>query len=134
MILALLRSVYNKSVLLYNSNTTTVWSYIMNYTELTKGQRRCVDAFMEINPELKTANSISRNTVEDTWNIALSNRDTGGPKFAYPMWLVKGPKVSRGVYVWPAPGVANTIIKPNKVLSKEDQEFFDELRAHGIDI
>lgn len=107
----------------------------MNYSDLTKGQRRCVDAYISIRPELGTADSISRAEVEEVWNIALSNRESGGPKFAYPMWLVKGPKVSRGIYKWPSPNVTHTIAsKPIEELSQEDQEFYEELREHGIEI
>lgn len=107
----------------------------MNYCDLTKGQRRCVDAFIAINPDLALASSISRAMVEDTWNITLKNRDAGGPKFAYPMWLVKGPKVSRGVYQWPSPNIVHTAVQLHtEEMSAEDKEFYDELRAHGIQI
>lgn len=107
----------------------------MNYNELTKGQRRCVDTFISIKPDLASSSSISRATVEEVWNIALKNRDAGGPKFAYPMWLVKGPKVSRGVYQWPSPNVTHTITKPAlKEMTEEDKEFYAELRSFGINI
>jgi hypothetical protein len=55
------------------------------------------------------------------------------------MWLVKGPKAGRGVYIFPAPNVDNTnaidvVTKRATVTTKEDEEFMAELRAAGIEV
>lgn len=115
----------------------------MNYTKLSKVQKRCVDAFIKIRPELETAVSITRTDVETIFAILLKNRETGGEKIGYPMWLVKGEKVGRGEYKFPAPIPSNKIynpIPPEEKLSKsgairdadEDKEFFQDLQNYGI--
>lgn len=109
----------------------------MKYSDLTKTQQRCVDAFVKFRPELSTATSITRAEVEEIFHALYDARNSGGDKIAYPMWLVKGEKVSRGVYVFPSP---NAMTKPIKETSstrlrpEEDEEFYAELRANGIEI
>jgi hypothetical protein len=110
----------------------------MNYNDLNKTQKRLVDAFISLRPELATSGAISRSEVEELFQQLYEKRDAGGQKIGYPMWLVKGPKVSRGVYVFPAPNVThsnviNTVAKRTTALSKEDEEFLAELREAGID-
>jgi len=114
----------------------------MNYTNLTKIQKRCIDAFIKIRPALASQYSITRSEVEELFNELLSKRDTGGEKIGYPMWLVKGDKVSRGHYKFPAPNLleaqeaqaqSNTKAAEELVKnSEEDKEFFTELAEYGI--
>lgn len=111
----------------------------MNYSELNTTQKRIVDAFISLKPELATSGAISRTEVEDLFKQLYEKRESGGEKIGYPMWLVKGAKISRGVYVFPAPNVAhcnviNTVAKRSTVLSKEDEEFLAELREAGIEV
>ena len=112
----------------------------MNYTNLTKSQKLCVDEFIKVRPELKSATTITRPEVEELWFATLEKRHAGtGPKFGYPMWLIKGPKVSRGVYVWPAPNVDNTgaidaLAKRVAQTTKEDEEFLAELQEAGVEV
>jgi hypothetical protein len=109
----------------------------MNYSQLSKAQKRCIDAFVNIRPDLATAESISRTDIEEIFWILHSEREHGGEKIGYPMWLVKGDKVSRGMYKFPAPELAQA---PAKVATKtveikseqEDKEFFTELAENGI--
>lgn len=114
----------------------------MNYSDLTKTQKRCIDAFVKLRPELSSAETISRQEVEDLFKQLYEARSTGGEKIGYPMWLVKGEKTGRGMYKFPAPALAKTEVKPSKsVKSKsetqikteeEDKEFFTDLKEYGI--
>jgi hypothetical protein len=109
----------------------------MNYSQLSKAQKRCIDAFVKIRPDLATAESISRTDIEEIFWILHAEREHGGEKIGYPMWLVKGDKVSRGMYKFPAPELSQA---PAKVETKtveikseeEDKEFFTELAENGI--
>lgn len=107
----------------------------MNYSDLTKIQKRCIDAFISIRPELNDASTISRQVVEELFAELFEKRNSGGEKIGYPMWLIKGPKVGRGEYVFPAPNVnTDNVIVAAKASSEEDEEFLKELRENGINI
>ena len=108
----------------------------MNYSTLSKAQKRCVDAFIAEKPELKSQASITRTEVEELWAKTYANREKGGPKFGYPMWLIKGPKVSRGEYVWVGPNSPAYVTKSvdNPVTAKENEDFLNELREAGIKV
>lgn len=112
----------------------------MKYSELTATQKRCIDAFVEIKPALAKQSTISRKEVEELFQALYTAREGGGPKIGYPMWLVKGEKVGRGEYVFPAPkldvdlskSVAKSKSKAEDLQAKEDKEFFTELAENGI--
>jgi hypothetical protein len=117
----------------------------MNYSELTKIQKRCIDAFIKIRPELATQVTITRPEVEDLFQTLFEARALGGEKIGYPMWLVKGDKLGRGIYEFPAPEFdADELTeatpkvakpKPKQVSAKveeEDKEFFTDLQKYGI--
>ena len=110
----------------------------MNYANLNKTQKRIVDAFIRLRPELASTGAITRPEVEELFFKLYDERAETGEKIGYPMWLVKGPKVSRGVYVFPAPNVTNdsvidAIASRVANSSQEDQDFIAELREAGID-
>jgi hypothetical protein len=110
----------------------------MNYSDLNKTQKRCIDAFIQLRPELASTPTITRPEVEELFFKLHDERATGGAKIGYPMWLVKGPKVGRGQYVFPAPNVTNdsviaAVAKRAVEKTKEETEFLDELRAAGIE-
>ena len=110
----------------------------MKYSELTATQKRCIDAFVEIKPALAKQSTITRKEVEELFQALYTAREGGGPKIGYPMWLVKGEKVGRGEYVFPAPKLDTIpVLKKSKskvedVQAKEDKEFFTELAENGI--
>lgn len=128
----------------------------MNYSELNKTQKRVIDAFITLRPELADATTITRPEVEELFFKLFAERANGGPKIGYPMWLVKGDRTSRGVYLFPAPNVTHattSLPKPktqkqikaelNKTTSQvesearqavEDAEFFNELKEAGLDV
>lgn len=123
----------------------------MNYSELTKTQKRCIDAFIKVRPELASQATITRPEVEDLFKTLFEARATGGEKIGYPMWLVKGDKLGRGIYEFPAPDLdfsaseGDGYAAPTKSVSKakikteveatvekEDKEFFTDLQNYGI--
>lgn len=114
----------------------------MNYANLSKTQKRCIDAFIATRPSLASQYSITRQEVEEVFAELYSKRATGGEKIGYPMWLVKGEKVSRGHYKFPTPNMIEAEeaqIKSNTKAaedtaknSEEDKEFFADLHAYGI--
>jgi hypothetical protein len=116
----------------------------MNYSKLSKAQKRCIDAFVRVRPELANAESITRPEIEELFFKLYDARETGGEKIGYPMWLVKGEKVSRGVYKFPAPALADsketstssvkaTASKSAAIQNtKEEEEFFKDLQEYGV--
>lgn len=112
----------------------------MNYNTLSKAQKRCVDAFVRIKPELANATTITRPEIEVLFKKLYDARAKGGEKIGYPMWLVKGEKTARGVYKFPAPGLskaksAKSVAKadqPTPKFDEEDKEFFTDLKEYGI--
>ena len=117
----------------------------MKYSQLNKTQKRCVDAFVKIRPDLATQETITRPEIEMLFHTLHDARADGGEKIGYPMWNVKNLKISRGVYGFPAPGLDNAAPSEKPVASKtkvekqasvkveeEDKEFFTELAEHGI--
>ena len=114
----------------------------MNYSDLTKTQKRCIDAFVKLRPELASQETITRTEIEDMFKQLYDKRASGGEKIGYPMWLVKGEKTGRGVYKFPAPSLAKTEVKPSKSVKsnsvpqiksdEEDKEFFTDLKEYGI--
>ena len=112
---------------------------MLNYSTLTKTQRRVVDAFVQLDPKLASAETITRKQVEELFFTLFEKRKDGGEKIGYPMWLVKGDKAGRGAYKFPAPELAGRakVISSgsSQVKSKmdaEDEEFFTELAENGI--
>lgn len=81
---------------------------MLNYSDLNKTQKRMVDAFIARRPELANASTITRVEIEDLWYAMYAERANGGPKMGYPGWLVKGEKVARGAYPFPAPNVTHS--------------------------
>ena len=127
---------------------------MLNYSDLNKTQKRVIDAFIALRPELASATTITRPEVEELFFKLFAERANGGAKIGYPMWLVKGDRTSRGVYLFPAPGVTHDSTPlPKPVTQKqlkakatrteaqiqaeqarvaEDEEFFKELAEAGV--
>lgn len=125
----------------------------MKFSELSKGQKRCVLALLETNTELKSPSK--RANIVDTWNTM---RDAGS-KVGFPNWLLTSQfKNAKGMYVIPKPTIKdieeynNPVKKPrvkriakqkiesevkvaykNKTLSKEDAEYYNTLEKYGIE-
>lgn len=109
----------------------------MKYSTLTKIQKRCVDAFIEKRPHLRTANSITRKEIVEIFDELYAERSNGGPKIGFPVWIVKGKILARGSYEFPGPEAKEDSTgktTPVSYSSEEDQEFFQELEENGITI
>ena len=116
----------------------------MNYTDLNKTQRRCIDAFIKLHPHLASKISITRPEVEEIFFTLLAERANGGPKIGYPTWLTKYDRIARGVYDFPSPdakfhigvlpidSIDSLPIKKIDVSNEEDVEFFTDLKEYGL--
>ena len=110
----------------------------MKYLELSPVQKRCIDAFITIRPELATAVSITRIEVENLFAELYILRQDGGVKIGYPVWLVRGEKFSRGNYKFPSPNAVegaepvSIVVTPSAQTVQEDKEFFEDLTKYGI--
>jgi len=109
------------------------------YVNLNKTQKRLVDAFVQLSPELATASTITRVQIEDLFNQLYSKREESGEKIGYPMWLTKQCRVSRGVYAFPGPNATEVVPTATRVVTtsyhtQEDKDFIDELKEAGIGV
>lgn len=94
------------------------------YSTLTRIQRKAVDAFIALDPSLATANSITRQRLEEL----LAQARKTDPKLGYPAFITRCARVSRGVYPWPSPGatVDLSAIKSPEVAKTPEQIKFEE--------
>lgn len=83
----------------------------MVYADLNRTQKRYVDALIERDPSLASANSITRKHLEKIHWQMMAERETGGPKLGWPNWMVRGETLGRAVY--PFPGPEATPVSPN---------------------
>ena len=120
----------------------------LKYSDLSETQKRAVDAFVAEMPELATANSIARTTIEDLYWKLHAKRATSGVKIGFPGWLVRTEKLGRGVYPFPGPkatgapaAVQKQKAKASKTTSipvkpvdtsKVEKEFLQDLADCGI--
>jgi hypothetical protein len=108
----------------------------MNYSELSKVQKRAVDYYIELDPSLRTAQTIGRQKVEE---LFFKCREIHG-KFGYPSWIQKGEKIARGLYAWPGPDATPTtqtpVVNLRSIKTQEndefEKEFFQEMAESGI--
>lgn len=109
----------------------------MMYSELTNIQRRCVDVFVDRRPHLRTANTITRKEIVEIFNELYEARSVTAPKIGFPVWIVKGNILSRGVYEFPGPEAKEASAgktSQTSYSSEEDREFFQELEENGITV
>lgn len=124
---------------------------MLKYSDLSKGQKRLIDAFVQYRPELATAETLASKDMYHIWQEIFADRANGGPKVGYPHWLSKHNQIRRGVLAFPGPqskGLTEAEqtelekSKLQKILDNSDQdqvefsdaEFMDELRANGIEV
>lgn len=132
----------------------------MKFSELSKGQKRCVLGLLETNSKLKNQSSTSRQEIVDTWEKIKAK----GSKIGFPNWLfVSKFNVKRGFYKIPKPTAIdieeykNPVKKKpkkakkigekkqkevkvsqtrldfiNKSLSQEDMEYYSILEKYGV--
>lgn len=124
---------------------------MLKYANLSKGQKKLIDAFVAARPELATADTIKSKDMYHIWQEIYAKRTDGGVKVGYPHWLSKHNQISRGVLSFPGPqsaGLSATQVasleksKLQKIIDTSDTdgveisdtEFLDELRANGIEV
>lgn len=110
---------------------------MLNYTSLTKIQKRSIDTLVELDPTLKDANTITRTLLEDLFKVAKQ----ANPKFGYPRFVTDF-KAGRGVYFWPGPEsrpfIENEDLSTVNVAPKSqediefEQSFMKEMADSGI--
>ena len=123
---------------------------MLNYANLTKAQARFIDRAIEIRPHLAEGGTITLKECAKVYDELRGLRSQTGEKIGYPNWLYNKNKISRGVYVFPAPGVEisrqvqakvseleearlKKIIENSQPVDGIDEdEFMSELRENGI--
>jgi hypothetical protein len=125
---------------------------MLKYSDLSKGQKRCIDAYVAHRPELASAETLSSNDMHHMYFEIRAKRADGGPKVGYPNWLTKFNSLERGMIAFPGPnskGISKKtsakakseleksklqeIIDTSEVVIDED-EFAAELKANGINV
>lgn len=122
---------------------------MLKYANLSKGQKRCIDAFISVRPELASADTITTKEVQKIFWQLHEQRSNGGAKVGYPLWLSANNTISRGVFAFPGPkssGVSvatqnaaakqklEKIIEDSEKVEIDEDEFTAELRANGIQV
>lgn len=119
---------------------------MLTYSELSKGEKKCIDAFISHRPELANVSELATKEVYAIWDEIYNLRSSGAPKVAYPNWLTKHNSIRRGLISFPGPNSKQSTLsnadkpkikKVDKVVEDiviDEDEFFDELREFGIEV
>jgi len=119
---------------------------MLKYNDLTKAQKRWVDAVIEVRPNLANGGTITLKECAAVYDELLKTRKSGGEKIGYPNWLYASNKIARGQYEFPAPNGVSTkakakndktkleqIIAESEIETEQsDADFLKELRDNGI--
>jgi hypothetical protein len=102
---------------------------MLKYADLTKAQKRFVDAVLETDPSIKKRHGIvSRKELESLYWTMAETRAAGGEKIGFPNWLTAKNRVGRGEFQLPMPeGVA----KKAKKADAEDKAKFEAIVAEN---
>jgi len=124
---------------------------MLKYSDLSKSQKRFVDAVIEVRPTLASGGTITlKECAAVYYELRAQRTGAKGEKIGYPNWLYNANKISRGVYEFPAPNakakkakVAEDVSKLQKIIAESDpvevesvsdDEFLAELKANGITV
>jgi len=94
---------------------------MLKYSELTKAQKRFVDAVLREFPAIKKSGTVSRKELESIYWTLNEKRETGGEKVGFPNWLTGPNKVARGVFQVPMPEA--DVVKAKKTVADEKAKF-----------
>jgi hypothetical protein len=94
---------------------------MLKYSELTKAQKRFVDAVLREFPAVKKSGTVSRKELESIYWTLNEKRETGGEKVGFPNWLTGPNKVARGVFQVPMPEA--DVVKAKKTVADEKAKF-----------
>jgi hypothetical protein len=94
---------------------------MLKYSELTKAQKRFVDAVLREFPAIKKSGTVSRKELESIYWTLNEKRQSGGEKVGFPNWLTGPNKVARGVFQVPMPEA--DVVKAKKTVAEEKAKF-----------
>jgi hypothetical protein len=90
----------------------------LNYSTLTKAQKRYVDSLLKMDPSVAKTGTATRKQILDAHFALVAERKAGEPKVGFPNWLCNVSKVSRGVYAIPLPEATATKAKKSEKLEE----------------
>lgn len=100
---------------------------MLKYADLTKAQKRFVDAVLETDPTLKERDGrVTRKELESLYWTMAETRAAGGEKIGFPNWLTAKNRVDRGVFQLPLPTGATAKVKAKKA-DAEDKAKFEQI-------
>lgn len=111
---------------------------MLNYSDLTKAQKRFVDAILREDASIAKTGTATRKQIESLYWTLNEKRATGGEKVGFPNWLTGPNKVSRGVYQIPMPEAVAVKAKKQatsertrleKIIEESDVAEFDQEEA-----
>jgi hypothetical protein len=95
---------------------------MLKYSDLTKAQKRFIDAVVREFPAVAKAGQVSRKELESIYWTLNEKRAAGGEKVGFPNWLTAKNKVGRGVFALPLAGATgNSTAK--KAVAAEKSKF-----------
>jgi hypothetical protein len=94
---------------------------MLKYNDLTKAQKRFVDAVLTEFPEIKKTGVVNRKELESIYWTLNDKRAAGGEKVGFPNWLTAKNKIDRGVFDFPLPEGA--VAKVKKAAAAEKEKF-----------
>ena len=100
----------------------------MKYSELTRIQRKVVDALIELDETLVFSDVITRLRLEELFARAKAKN----PKLGYPAFITRGRKVARAVYEWPGPQ-STSFAEVSQAKSQEDIEFEESFHKEMVE-
>jgi hypothetical protein len=114
---------------------------MLKYSDLTKAQKRFVDAVLKEDASIAKSGTATRKQIESLYWTLNEKRATGGEKVGFPNWLTGPNKVSRGVYQIPMPEATAAKAKKvstdertrlEKIIDESDSVEFDQEEANIV--
>lgn len=101
---------------------------MLKYSDLTKAQKRFVDAILKEDPSIAKTGTVSRKQIESLYWTLNEKRESGGEKVGFPNWLTGPNKISRGLYQVPMP---EATVKKAKKQATEDRSRLEKIIAES---
>lgn len=111
---------------------------MLKYSDLTKAQKRFVDAILREDASIAKTGTATRKQIESLYWTLNEKRANGGEKVGFPNWLTGPNKVSRGVYQIPMPEATTAKAKKEattertrleKIIDESDVVEYDQEEA-----
>jgi hypothetical protein len=94
---------------------------MLKYSDLTKAQKRFVDAVVREFPTVAKTGQVSRKELESIYWTLNEKRAAGGEKVGFPNWLTAKNKVGRGVFALPLDTASAKVV--TKTAAAEKSKF-----------